>query len=55
MIVARLLPGIGNPLELTMKQFSGICKSLSDEPANYTGSDHRTSVEAEMRRIHGSR
>ena len=55
MIVARLLPGVGNPLELTMKQFTGICASLSDEPANYTGSDHRAHVEQEMRRIHGSR
>ena len=55
MIVAKLLPGIGNPLELTMKQFNGICENLSKESTHTDGSDHRANVEAEMRRIHGSR
>jgi len=54
-IIAQTVPGLGNPLELTMKQFNGICNSLSREPMQTEDGDHRAYVEAEMRRIHGSR
>jgi hypothetical protein len=46
---------MGNPLDLTMKQFSNIARAISEQPRAGGQHDHRSHVEAEMRRIHGGR
>lgn len=52
MTVAKIAPGLGNPLLLTMKQFAGICEALSEQTADEeVGDDHRAHVEREMERI----
>jgi hypothetical protein len=54
--VIKLLPGIGNPMLLTCRQFAGICNALIDSDADTTTGDHRAKVEADMRRMaNGSR
>lgn len=57
MTVAKLAPGIGNPLDLTMRQLAGICNALGEQAADEeVGNDHRAHVEREMERIaHGRR
>tara|TARA_Y100000114_G_C11739574_1_gene318169 strand:+ start:319 stop:486 length:168 start_codon:yes stop_codon:yes gene_type:complete len=54
-IVAQSVPGLGNPLEFTMKQFNKLCRAISEQPTPNGENDHRSHVEAEMRRIHGGR
>jgi len=50
--VVRLLPGIGDPFAMTVRQFNGVCNALIESDAdNATGGDHRAKVEAEMRRL----
>ena len=56
MTVTKLLPGIGNPMLMSARQFSGICNALIDSEADSTHGDHRAKVEADMRRLaHGRR
>ena len=54
--VAKLIPGVGNPLLLSMSAFRGIVDALSEE-SKVSGpvTDHRAHVEREMSRIHGNR
>ena len=54
--VANLIPGVGNPLLLSMSAFRGIVDALSQE-SEMRGqvTDHRSHVEREMSRINGSR
>jgi len=54
--VTKLLPGVGDPLAMTVRQFTGICNALIDAEADTcTGGDHRSKVEADMRRLANGR
>lgn len=54
--VAKLIPGVGNPLLLSMSAFRGIVEALSQESeASEPVTDHRAHVEREMSRINGNR
>jgi len=54
--VAKLAPGLGSPLELTLRQFAGICKALSEQTADeQVADDHRAHVERDMERITNGR
>ena len=56
MTVAKIAPGLGNPMLLTLRQFAGICKALSDQTADEdVGDDHRAHVERELERISNGR
>tara|TARA_R110001592_G_scaffold122620_3_gene329550 strand:+ start:3266 stop:3466 length:201 start_codon:yes stop_codon:yes gene_type:complete len=52
--VAQILPGIGNPLELSMVAFRGIVMALTSKPKADQELSHRERVEEEMRRMHGN-
>jgi hypothetical protein len=57
-LVARYLPGFGNPLDMTLPELEGWADALAHilERENGTSGDavdHRARVEAEMRRLHG--
>jgi len=54
--VVKLLPGIGDPFTMTVRQFNGVCNALIDSDADTsTGGDHRAKVEADMRRLANGR
>lgn len=57
-MLARYLPGFGNPLDMTLEEVEGLGAALEGilrtENGTHEGEvDHRARVEAEMRRIHG--
>ena len=58
-IIARHLPGIGNPLALPIDEFNGYLRSIFDYLKRQAGDsgggayDHRSYVEQQMRRLHG--
>lgn len=56
--IARYMPGLGNPLDMTVSEVEGWCEALAYVLQRENGSsedetDHRARVEADMRRIHG--
>lgn len=56
-LVAKVLPGIGSPLKLSLRQFAGVIAALADDTNSQAGPevDHRAAVEAHMRKINGRR
>ena len=59
-IIARYLPGIGNPLDMDMSDLDVLMEVVNDivrmEGGSGSGSgagDHRARVEEQMRRLHG--
>jgi len=57
-MLARYLPGFGNPLDMTLEEVEGLGVALEGILRTENGTqegdvDHRARVEAEMRRIHG--
>lgn len=59
-IIARYLPGIGNPLDMDMTDLDALMEVVNEiirmENGKGSGSgagDHRARVEEQMRRLHG--
>lgn len=57
-MIARYLPGFGNPLDMTLEEVEGLGGALEGILRAENGTsedvlDHRARVEAEMRRLHG--
>ena len=57
-LIARYLPGFGNPLDMTLPELEGWAAALAcilerENGPSAEGDDHRARVEAEMRRLHG--
>lgn len=57
-MIARYLPGLGNPLDMTIRDLETWSQALSyilerENGAGPEATDHRARVEAEMRRLHG--
>lgn len=57
-MLARYLPGFGNPLDMTLEEVEGLGGALEGILRAENGTsedvlDHRARVEAEMRRLHG--
>jgi hypothetical protein len=57
-MLARYLPGFGNPLEMTLEEVEGWGAALdailrAENGTQEDATDHRARVEAEMRRLHG--
>ena len=60
-MIARHLPGVGNPLHLPVDEFNGYLRSVFDYLKRQAGDsapsadsvDHRSYVEQQMRRVHG--
>jgi len=54
--VAEIIPGIGNPLLLSMSAFKGIVEALAKRTSpSEPVTNHREHVEREMSRLNGSR
>ena len=57
-MLARYLPGFGNPLDMTLEEVEGWGAALdgilrAENGTRDDADDHRARVEAEMRRLHG--
>ena len=57
-MLARYLPGFGNPLDMTLEDVEALGAALegilrAENGTSEYVTDHRARVEAEMRRLHG--
>jgi hypothetical protein len=57
-MLARYLPGFGNPLDMTLEDVEALGAALegilrAENGTSEDVTDHRARVEAEMRRLHG--
>ena len=57
-MLARYLPGFGNPLDMTLEEVEGWGAALdgilrAENGTQEDVTDHRAIVEADMRRLHG--
>ena len=57
-IIARYMPGLGDPMGMTLAQVQAWSDALvyildRENGTKSDGSDHRAKVEADMRRLHG--
>lgn len=58
-MIARNLPGVGDPMQLPIDEFNGYLRSIFDYLKQQAGDsgggahDHRSYVEQQMRRLHG--